>query len=190
MEILDSGARVEFDSGAVRDIKEGKGRCDLLPLDVFTLIEYRTDVDTAIEKEMKPYSSISMTGRIFIAIERYKETLNTKYLSYAAREFISYSMTLTGLTSSYIWIDLSKHYEEGAKKYADRNWQKGIPVHSFIDSATRHLIKFIDNWDDEPHDRAFLWNIVGAIWTHMHRPDLIDINLCDILDNEEKTNDR
>ena len=42
MEILDSGARVEFDSGAVRDIKEGKGRCDLLPLDVFTLIEYRS----------------------------------------------------------------------------------------------------------------------------------------------------
>ena len=30
--ILDSGERVEFESGAVRDIKEGKGRCDLLPL--------------------------------------------------------------------------------------------------------------------------------------------------------------
>ena len=30
--ILDSGARREFASGAVRDIQEGKGRCDLLPL--------------------------------------------------------------------------------------------------------------------------------------------------------------
>lgn len=30
--ILDSGNRREFDSGAVRDIQEGKGRCDLLPL--------------------------------------------------------------------------------------------------------------------------------------------------------------
>lgn len=33
-EILDSGNRREFDTGAVRDIQEGKGRCDLMPLDV------------------------------------------------------------------------------------------------------------------------------------------------------------
>ena len=32
--IKDSGERREFQSGAVRDIQEGKGRCDLLPLDV------------------------------------------------------------------------------------------------------------------------------------------------------------
>lgn len=34
MELQDSGNRREFDSGAVRDINEGKGRCDLLPLGV------------------------------------------------------------------------------------------------------------------------------------------------------------
>ena len=33
-EIKDSGERREFLSGAVRDIQEGKGRCDLLPLDI------------------------------------------------------------------------------------------------------------------------------------------------------------
>ena len=32
MEILDSGSRREFGTGAVRDIADGKGRCDLLPL--------------------------------------------------------------------------------------------------------------------------------------------------------------
>ena len=32
--ILDSGERRQFESGAVRDIAEGKGRCDLLPLDI------------------------------------------------------------------------------------------------------------------------------------------------------------
>ena len=32
MAILDSGERREFESGAVRDIQEGKGRCDLLPI--------------------------------------------------------------------------------------------------------------------------------------------------------------
>ena len=32
--IKDSGNRREFESGAVRDIQEGKGRCDLMPLDI------------------------------------------------------------------------------------------------------------------------------------------------------------
>ena len=32
--IQDSGTRREFETGAVRDIQEGKGRCDLLPLDM------------------------------------------------------------------------------------------------------------------------------------------------------------
>lgn len=32
--IPDSGLRTEFPSGAVRDISEGKGRCDLLPFGV------------------------------------------------------------------------------------------------------------------------------------------------------------
>lgn len=32
--IKDNGERREFETGAVRDIAEGKGRCDLLPLKV------------------------------------------------------------------------------------------------------------------------------------------------------------
>lgn len=32
--ILDSGQRRKFESGAVRDIQQGKGRCDLIPLSV------------------------------------------------------------------------------------------------------------------------------------------------------------
>lgn len=31
MELKDSGNRREFTTGAVRDIGDGKGRCDLLP---------------------------------------------------------------------------------------------------------------------------------------------------------------
>lgn len=34
MKLKDSGERREFGTGAVRDIQEGKGRCDLMPLDV------------------------------------------------------------------------------------------------------------------------------------------------------------
>ena len=33
-ELKDSGNRREFSTGAVRDVADGKGRCDLLPLGV------------------------------------------------------------------------------------------------------------------------------------------------------------
>ena len=36
--LKDSGERRQFESGAVRDISEGKGRCDLLPLDAVGLL--------------------------------------------------------------------------------------------------------------------------------------------------------
>lgn len=32
--IKDSGNRTEFETGVIRDIQAGKGRCDLMPLDV------------------------------------------------------------------------------------------------------------------------------------------------------------
>ncbi|NSW84449.1 MAG: hypothetical protein HPY90_14535 [Syntrophothermus sp.] len=95
--IKDSGDRHEFQSGAVRDMQEGKGRCDLLPA---------------------------------AAILR-----------------------------------ISKHFEEGAKKYGDRNWEKGIPINSFIDSAIRHILKYMLGQADEDHLCAAAWNLMCAMET-------------------------
>lgn len=36
--IKDSGDRREYETGAVRDMAAGKGRCDLLPLDVAAMM--------------------------------------------------------------------------------------------------------------------------------------------------------
>ena len=46
--ILDSGERRQFASGACRDIADGKGRCDLLPLDVIAQYISLTDKDDAV----------------------------------------------------------------------------------------------------------------------------------------------
>lgn len=47
-------------------------------------------------------------------------------------------------------IEVSKHCEEGALKYGERNCEKGIPIHSLIDSAFRHLAKYMMGMKDEP----------------------------------------
>ena len=151
MEILDSGHRKQFESGAVRDARPGVGRCDLLPLGV-------------IGKYTEDY--------IFNYIEIYIRTGNVDILWEAFKYFCNKAYggnMLTGL------LEVSKQYEEGAKKYDERNWEKGIPLHCYIDSAVRHYLKWLRKDKDEPHDRAFIWNILGAIWTHKNKPEMIDL---------------
>lgn len=151
--ILDSGNRTEFESGAVRDMREGKGRCDLLPLDV---VEGQYDFP-----EIK-----CVTKRIF----QFQDSGDTKYLEMALGSF----RHLRGWDTNTMMLELAKHFEEGAKKYGDNNWRKGIPVRCYIDSALRHFFKFLREDQDEPHDRACCWNIMCAIWTCNNMPELND----------------
>lgn len=151
MEIKDSGERREFSTGAVRDIAEGKGRCDLLPLGVIYLLTENS---------------------IFRMIDSYIKTGNLTYLCSVIDKF----------TKDHYFGDIStamlavaRHYEDGAKKYAERNWEIGIPLHCYIDSGVRHYLKFLRGDTDEPHDRAFVWNMMCCLWTIDHKPELIDL---------------
>lgn len=95
-EVKDSGNRRTFETGAVRDMQEGKGRYDLIPPEMLRR--------------------------------------------------------------------LARHYENGAKKYSDRNWEKGIPISSLTDSAIRHLMCFLLGLNDEDHLAAVIWNITAIIF--------------------------
>ena len=106
MEIKDSGNRRRFETGAVRDMAEGKGRMDLLP---------------------------------WAAI-----------------------------------MEISKHCENGSKKYGEHNVDRGIPTHSLCDSAARHLAKYLDGWTDEPHLLAAAWNLLWAIQMEVKHKEMVD----------------
>lgn len=106
-EIKDSGERENFQSGAVRDMHDGKG--DMLSL---------------------PWEAV---------------------------------------------LRLSKHYENGAKKYGRWNYQKGVPISSFIDSAMRHLAKYAAGWDDEDHLAAAAFNILGAMEMEENHQEQCDL---------------
>ena len=72
-------------------------------------------------------------------------------------------------------LRLSKHYEAGATKYGRWNYLKGLPVSSFMDSALRHLFKYLDGWDDEDHLAAAAFNVLGAMEMEAKHKELIDI---------------
>lgn len=105
--IHDSGARQQFNSGAVRDTSEGKGRFDLIPAE--------------------------------------------------------------GL------FRLARWYELGAGKYADRNWEKGMPIGRCVDAAMRHLTKYLDGWNDEDHLAAVAWNVFAIMHYEKNMPEMQDL---------------
>ena len=105
--ILDSGNRTQFQTGAVRDMHQGKGRCDLLPPNAL--------------------------------------------------------------------LRLARHFETGSLKYGDRNWELGIPCHSFADSGMRHLLKYMAGNTDEDHLIAAIWNLMCLAETEQLRPEMMDI---------------
>lgn len=72
-------------------------------------------------------------------------------------------------------MEVSKHCENGAKKYGAHNVDKGLPTSSFADSATRHIAKWIDGWTDEPHLLAAAWNLLWAIQMELKHPELCDV---------------
>jgi DNA-directed RNA polymerase subunit RPC12/RpoP len=60
---------------------------------------------------------------------------------------------------------LAQHYENGAKKYGDRNWEKGQPVMRYLDSANRHLSNILQGDKTEDHESAVSWNMFAYTQT-------------------------
>lgn len=142
--ILDSGNRTEFPSGAVRDVQEGKGRPSLMPLQVVAnLLEERLGGDV-IMGELAQFAKYGKTLALYHALARFG------------------SLAFGDLET--MLLETSKHFEQGAIKYGENNWQKGLPVNCYLDSAIRHYLKWRRGDKDEPHDRAFCWNIMCCIW--------------------------
>lgn len=58
-------------------------------------------------------------------------------------------------------------YQAGARKYAARNWEKGIPLAAYVDSAWRHYRKLRKGNTDEVHATQFAWNILCFVQTSL-----------------------
>lgn len=70
---------------------------------------------------------------------------------------------------------LARHCERGALHYGERNVDKGIPQHSLIDSALRHLGQYVQGDAEDYHLVAALWNIAWACEQEIKRPEMIDL---------------
>lgn len=60
---------------------------------------------------------------------------------------------------------LAIHYENGALKYGERNWEKGQDLSRYLDSAMRHMNCYMGGMRDEDHLVAVCWNLFACIHT-------------------------
>lgn len=112
--IKDSGDRTQFPSGAVRDMREGKGRCDLMIMEVLCRMYDRHDGKNSVFDHILHFQETNSTHHLIHALDRF--ALDT----YGTTEKIAYAT---------MFLEVAKHFEEGAKKYGENNFKKGIPVH-------------------------------------------------------------
>jgi len=139
--IKDSGSTTEFSTGAHRDARNGKGRIDLIPLEVASKL---MDEDLVL-KSVREFQKDADTAHLYDALK-----------SFCAQYYDGVMETML--------LEVGIHYEEGANKYGANNWKKGMDTYIYIDSALRHYLKHKRGDMDEPHDRAFVWNLLCCIW--------------------------
>jgi len=171
----------QFNTGAVRDIQEDKGRLDLMPLSVVGELyaTYRNEL-CAISKK----SETDLIVEIFNNLDSYIYTGDHTLLLRSLCNFIFMSVEWCDYVEydrlPHAMLDVSLHYKRGLEKYGERNWEKGIPLHSYIDSGTRHFIKWLAHFDDERHDLAFIWNLLCCCHTQQRidNDSLLDLPFC------------
>ena len=166
MLVNDEKNKTTFDTGAVRAVGNGKGRFDLMPLEIYSAYleaSFNIDETKSVLHYLAQFQKTGNANALFAAIEKFRIEAD------CSREDIG--------------LQVAIQYEEGEKKYPSSivdgkvclNAYKGLPLNCFLDSACRHYLKWRKHMEDEPHDRAIIWNIMMAIWTVFYREDCCNI---------------
>ena len=68
-----------------------------------------------------------------------------------------------GQILAYILEAYARTMHEGAAKYGERVWEKGIPEDNLRNHAIHHLVKLIGGDTSEPHLDHLIWNVLTII---------------------------
>ena len=70
---------------------------------------------------------------------------------------------------------LAETCAEGARKYGEYNWHKGIPASVMLNHAIRHIYLYLAGDTSEDHLPHAAWNILGVCHFEEALPEMIDI---------------
>jgi len=184
MRIKDSGTRRDFGTGSVRDAAAGKGRMDLLPVRALGKLFaahcsrplHQTFSSLYVPTNL-PRGARCLDLSFRLALEHLRGCRENPCLLGATYfAMVALEMRERGLWDEHVYvygdavllswcpwsalIQVSKLFEAGCQKYGDRNWEKGQPLHIYMDSGLRHLAKCLRGDTDEDHLTAACWNFL------------------------------
>lgn len=64
---------------------------------------------------------------------------------------------------------------EGAEKYGDHNWTKGMPVSECLNHCLRHVNMYLAGDNTEDHLAHAAWNLFAVMHFERVKPDLVDV---------------
>jgi len=70
---------------------------------------------------------------------------------------------------------LAETCAEGARKYGDHNWTRGIPASVMLNHAIRHIYLYLAGDDSEDHLAHAAWNLLGVCHFEEVLPEMIDL---------------
>ena len=70
---------------------------------------------------------------------------------------------------------IAETYAEGAKKYGDNNWQKGMPASDTMNHAIRHINLWLSGDKTEDHLAHAAWNLIAIMHFEELKPECIDV---------------
>ena len=70
---------------------------------------------------------------------------------------------------------LAETYAEGARKYTDHNWEKGMPASQLLNHAMRHINLWLAGDASEDHLAHATWNILAVCHFEEAMPEMIDV---------------
>lgn len=170
--------KTTFDTGAIRAVGNGKGRFDLMPIEIYAAYlsaKFNINTEETAMFYLAEFQKSGSVNSLFAAIEKFRIEAN--------------------IDKEDVGLQVAVQFEEGEKKYPSEiidgriclNAYKGLPLNCFLDSACRHYLKFRKGLTDERHDRAFFWNVFMAIWTVHYRPDCSNICFPAFVGKQPKT---
>jgi hypothetical protein len=74
---------------------------------------------------------------------------------------------------------VAQTYGEGAAKYDDHNWRKGMPFSSTLNHALAHIIAYMGGDKSEDHLAHAAWNLFALMHFEATRPEMNDLKFDD-----------
>ena len=135
-----------FESGATRNAVDY--RYDLMSRDITLLLLHKHSPAFSLAKTLFAYVDGRISEGDFVAAE------------------LGRLLSLSKIETAHLY---AQAMHEGAAKYGERNWEKGIPESNLLNHALHHLFKCVAGDASEDHRSHLVWNVLTLIHFRLNR---------------------